>query len=49
VLPLTVFVDGLRQIAFEGAHIWDMPLKIAGLVAWTVVIGGLSVKVFKWE
>ena len=49
VLPLTLFVDGLRRIAFEGAHIWDMPLKIAGLVAWTLVIGGLSVKVFKWE
>jgi ABC-2 type transport system permease protein len=49
VLPLTLFVEGLRRIAFEGVHIWDMPVKIAGLVAWTVVTGGLSVKVFKWE
>ncbi len=49
VLPLTLFVDGLRRIAFEGAHIWDMPVKVGGLIAWTVVIGALSVKVFKWE
>jgi ABC-2 type transport system permease protein len=49
LLPLTLFVDGLRLIAFEGTHIWQMPLKIAGLVAWTVVIGLWSVRSFKWE
>lgn len=49
ILPLTLFVDGLRRIAFEGAHIWQMPVKIAGLVCWTLVIGMLSVKTFKWE
>jgi len=49
LLPLTLFVDGLRLIAFEGVHIWQMPLKIAGLVVWTVVIGVWSVWAFKWE
>ena len=49
LLPLTLFVDGLRNIAFEGAHIWQMPLKVTGLILWTLVIGLLSVKTFKWE
>jgi ABC-2 type transport system permease protein len=49
ILPLTFFVDGLRRIAFEGAHIWQMPTQVTGLVCWTVVIGIWSVKAFKWE
>jgi ABC-2 type transport system permease protein len=49
LLPLTLFVDGLRQIAFEGVHIWQMPVKIAGLLAWTVAVGLLSIRTFKWE
>jgi ABC-2 type transport system permease protein len=49
LLPLTLFVDGLRRIAFEGVHIWQMPVKIAGLLLWTVVIGLWSVRSFKWE
>ena len=48
-LPLTLFVDGLRKIAFEGAHIWQLPVIIAGLLAWTVVIGVSAVRSFKWE
>lgn len=49
LLPLTLFVDGLRLIAFEGTHIWQMPGKLAGLLAWTAVIGWWSVRSFKWE
>ncbi len=49
VLPLTLFVSGLRRIAFEGVHVWQMPLKIAGLVVWTVLIGVWAVRAFKWE
>jgi ABC-2 type transport system permease protein len=49
VLPLTLFVDGLRQIAFEGVHVWQMPVKIAGLVLWTVGVGLWAVRAFKWE
>jgi len=49
VLPLTLFVDGLRRIAFEGVHIWQMPVKIAGLLLWTVLIGVWAVRAFKWE
>jgi ABC-2 type transport system permease protein len=49
LLPLTYFVDGLRKIAFEGTHIWQMPLTVGGLVIWTLIIGPLSIKLFKWE
>ncbi len=49
VLPLTLFVDGLRKIAFEGTHLWQLPLTIGGLVLWTLVIIPISVKSFKWE
>lgn len=49
LLPLTFFVDGLRKIAFEGAHIWQMPLQVTGLVCWSVVIGIITIKVFRWE
>jgi ABC-2 type transport system permease protein len=49
ILPLTLFVDGLRKIAFEGTHLVQLPLTIGGLVVWTFVIGSISVKSFKWE
>ncbi len=48
-LPLTLFVDGLRKIAFEGSHLWQLPVPIGGLVVWTLIIGPLSVWLFKWE
>jgi ABC-2 type transport system permease protein len=48
-LPLTLFVDGLRKIAFEGMHMWEMPLTLAGLILWTLAILPLSIKSFKWE
>jgi len=49
VLPLTLFVDGLRKIAFEGTHLWELPATIGGLVLWNLVICPLSVRSFKWE
>lgn len=48
-LPLTLFVTGLRKIAFEGTHIWQMPLTVTGLLLWTFAIIPLSIKSFKWE
>ncbi|HLK28880.1 MAG TPA: ABC transporter permease [Puia sp.] len=48
-LPLTFFVDGLRKIAFEGIHIWQMPVQLAGLVVWAIIISIVTVKVFRWE
>lgn len=49
VLPLTLFVDGLRKIAFEGTHMWQMPANVGGLLLWTIIIVPLSVKTFRWE
>jgi ABC-2 type transport system permease protein len=49
LLPLTLFVNGLRKIAFEGAHIWQMPSIVGGLILWTFIIGPLSIKTFRWE
>jgi ABC-2 type transport system permease protein len=49
VLPLTFFVDGLRKIAFDGLHFWQLPVQMGGLLLWTVVIGVWAVKAFKWE
>ena len=49
ILPLTFFVDGLRKIAFEGTHIWQMPWQVGGLIVWTLGIGAWSVAAFKWE
>ena len=49
VLPLTFFVDGLRKIAFDGLHIWQLPVQLAGLFVWTVIIGVWAVRAFRWE
>ncbi len=49
LLPLTFFVEGLRKIAFEGTHIWEMPKQLLGLLGWTILIGSWSVRSFKWE
>lgn len=49
ILPLTFFVDGLRKIAFEGIHIWQMPLQVTGLCIWATIVSIICVNVFKWE
>ncbi len=49
ILPLTFLTDGLRKIAFEGQHIWQMPRQITGLTIWAILISIVAAKVFKWE
>jgi ABC-2 type transport system permease protein len=49
MLPLTLFVDGLRKIAFEGMHFWQLPATVGGLVVWTLIIGPLAIRSFRWE
>jgi len=49
LLPLTFFVDGLRKIAFEGIHIWQMPVELTGLVCWALIVSFVTIKVFRWE
>lgn len=48
-LPLTYYVDGLRKIAFEGEHIWQIPQQLVGLIIWALIIILICIKSFRWE
>jgi ABC-2 type transport system permease protein len=48
-LPLTYLNDAMRQVAFEGAGLWDVKLQILIMLVWGIGIYALAVKVFKWE
>ncbi len=48
-LPLTALKDALRQISFEGSHIWHVWPEILILVVWGIIIYFISIKVFRWE
>jgi ABC-2 type transport system permease protein len=49
VLPLSILVDGLRKIAFEGLHLWQIPWQLSGMTCWTFLIGFITIKTFRWE
>jgi ABC-2 type transport system permease protein len=49
ILPLTFFVDGLRKIAFEGMHIWQIPHEVIGMGCWAILVSVITIKVFRWE
>jgi len=48
-LPLTYLNDAMRQVAFEGAGLWDVKVQILIMVGWGIGIYALAVRVFKWE
>ncbi|QNK62220.1 ABC transporter permease [Pedobacter sp. PAMC26386] len=48
-LPLTYLNDAMRQVAFEGAGLWDVKQQILIMVIWGIGIYAVAVKVFKWE
>lgn len=48
-LPLTYLNDAMRQVAFEGAGLWDVKQQILIMAIWGIGIYVLAVKVFKWE
>lgn len=48
-LPLTHLNDALRQVAFEGAGLWDVRQQVLIMLFWGLGIYALAVKVFKWE
>lgn len=49
VLPLTYLNNGLRKIAFEGAHLTDCLTELGMLGLWGIIIYAVAVKLFKWE
>jgi ABC-2 type transport system permease protein len=48
-LPLTYLNNGLRKIAFEGAHLTDCLTELGMLGLWGIIIYAVAVKLFKWE
>lgn len=48
-LPLTYLNDALREIAFDGASLWDVKMDIAVLLLWGVIGYFAASRLFKWE
>ena len=49
ILPLTHLNNAMRNIAFEGSHLWDCELEIGILLLWGIVAYTIAIKTFKWE
>lgn len=49
IMPLTHFNTAMRDIAFEGAHIWDEWRELGILAIWGVVLYIIAVKTFRWD
>lgn len=49
ILPLTYLNDALRKVAFEGVHLWQVPVDLLVMTIWGVVVYAVAVKVFRWE
>ncbi len=49
ILPLTHVNDAMRNIAFEGNHLWDCGLQIGVLMLWGIIVYAIAIKTFKWE
>jgi len=39
----------MRNIAFEGSHLWDCKLEIGIILLWGIVAYTIAIKTFKWE
>jgi len=48
-LPLTPVIDGIRMIATEGKHLWEIAPQLGLIGVWMVVIYIIAFKVFRWE
>lgn len=49
LLPLTHLNDAMRNVAFEGMHLYDCGKQLGILGLWAVIGYVAAVKVFKWE
>ena len=49
VMPLTHLNTAMRNIAFEGAHLWNVWRELAALGIWGVVVYLIAVRTFKWD
>ena len=49
ILPLSHLNEAMRNVAFEGAHIWDCGRQLGILGLWGIVVYTVAIKVFRWE
>ncbi len=49
ILPLKQLNDAMRNVAFEGASLFDCGKQIGILSLWGVLIYAVAIKTFKWE
>lgn len=48
-LPLTPVIDGIRLIATEGKHLWEITPQLGLIGAWMIIIYAIAFRVFRWE
>ncbi len=48
-LPLTPIIDGIRLIATEGKHLWEIAPQLGLVGVWMVIIYIIAFRVFRWE
>lgn len=48
-LPLTPIIEGIRLIATEGKHLWEIAPQLGLIGIWMVVIYIIAFRVFRWE
>jgi len=49
VLPLTHLNTAMRDIAFEGMHLWNEWRELGVLAIWGVVVYAVAIRTFKWD
>jgi len=48
-IPLTPIIDGVRLIATEGKHLWDILPQLGLIGVWVIVIYMIAFRTFRWE
>lgn len=48
-LPLTPVIDGIRLVATEGKHLWEIGPQLGLIAIWTIIIYAIAFRVFRWE
>ena len=48
-LPLTFLADSLRNVAIQGQGVSDVWPQLIGLAIWTMIMGLLASRLFRWE
>jgi len=48
-MPLTFLNDAMRQVAFDGAGLWQVRWNILALLIWGIILYVIASKMFKWE